>query len=561
MIYKVFFISLLIYILSSSFIYVIPVEAALILKGKASAQEGFNPTVHHDDIILPMPCNLSMVLKIVGVPTKGLLWDMSSRFGYDSPTYTERAYYDSRYTANLSAPFTQADLPNSWQKFASNYNNLYYLIGKYEVTELQWDAIMNNICPAPTTENIKPKTKISWYDATEFTKKYTLWLLKSHPRSLPQFQNDSRNTGYIRLPTEVEWEYAAKGGHTTTMQELLELNFFPIDSNEDYTKYAVFRPENAIHIKESPACIGSRKANKLGLYDTSGNVAEMVIDIFRFSLGGRLHGSAGGFVRKGGSFLSSLEEIYPGRREEIAFFQKNGVVSSKDMGFRIALSGINTPGGNRQDILQSEWKKAGEDTSALLNKTNNPLQELDRLIANTNNHKEKSNYQSLRNIIKENNIILEHQELQTVRSEILNTAFLIQSIQNYSSRITLVKSNIKKLERIREDSIRNKTPIKTINNTITNAKKAIINFQEAIQRTMRFYKTKVEDLHLKKISMVNTALKEIQQELIGQKDSFSKDFLKEIMVFEKHLNILHKNKHNMLNLETIEKDVLRRKDN
>ena len=86
----------------------------------------------------------------------------------------------------------------------------------------------------------------------------------------------------------------------------------------------------------------------------------MAMDSFRFSLGGRLHGSSGGFVRKGGSFLSVLPDIMPGRRDETAFFLIDGPNANRDLGLRLALSGINTPAGDRPGILRKEWQMAGE---------------------------------------------------------------------------------------------------------------------------------------------------------------------------------------------------------
>ncbi len=532
-------------------------QAALTLKGSASIEEAYNPNPDASDITLPMPCNMSMVFKLIGVPAKGFLWDMSTRFGYDNAHNFDRAYYDSRHTASLAAPFAKDDLPALWQKHVPQGDYLFYLMGKYEVTGLQWEAIMQGICPAPSAENVRPKTEVSWYEVMAFTEKYTAWLLKNHPASLPHFRDDTRNVGYLRLPTEVEWEYGARGGHTTTAQQFLEQDFFPLEEKENYTDYAVFRPEGATRIEETPLRIGSRKANKLGLYDTAGNAAEMVMDVFRFSLGGRLHGSAGGYIRKGGSFLSGLEEIFPGRREEVAFFQVDGPVFLRDMGFRLALSGINTPGGNRQEILQNEWAKAGESNPLQLNIKNNPLDEIDRLIEHSNDDREKKNYQHLRNILKENNIAFERQQMLTATSEIRNMAFLIESIQNFSSRIAILEGTMVNFEGLKPKST-DKNVLAKITTSIQKAKDGVVNFKNAIKQTTQFYKTKVEDLRAQDDKLVNGALAQVKKDVSATKDTFNQNMLKNLLLFEKHLQALRTNNYKAVTVEQLQKDILKK---
>lgn len=109
----------------------------------------------------------------------------------------------------------------------------------------------------------------------------------------------------------------------------------------------------------------------------------------------------------------------PGRREEVAPFLKDGPNKARDLGFRIALSGINTPGGARPAELASEWEKAGIELSAELNPSGDPLELVAQLEARAGSDAEKASLKGLQNLIRENNISLERQKRSTVSNEIL----------------------------------------------------------------------------------------------------------------------------------------------
>ena len=534
-------------------------HAALARKGELSLTDASNPQPQDNDIMLPMPCNLSMAFKLVAVPAKGLLWDMPMRPGIDDNANADRAFYDRRYNTALSGAFSLEDLPPDWRKLAPKGQNYFYLVAKYEVSNLQWQAVMDSACPVvqPLAANAaKPVTDVSWYAVVDFTQKYTAWLLQNSPQSLPRFAGDSRNVGFVRLPTETEWEYAARGGHMAGSQQLLQEDFFALPAESSKADYAVYRPEGSARVEDT-ANIGSRKPNPLGIYDTAGNAAEMVLDAFRFSLAGRLHGSAGGFVRKGGSFLSGEAEILPGRREETPFFMADGPAHSRDMGFRPVISGINTPGGNRPEELQAEWNKAGESLAAAGYDTQaarNPLEELDRLLVSAPNEAVKKNLQELRNTIKENNIMLERQRQLEAQSLLRTGVYMTETIRNYSIRRKSLQSQIESMQR--DSKSAKSAELEKLRQIMDTAHRGLVMLDTSLDKSLTFYRSKVEDGAQLTPETLSAAYDSLSKDFSGS-DPFNENMRRNLELYRKHVDLFRKNK--ALSREAMQKEILERR--
>lgn len=535
-------------------------------KSPASLSGVTNPNPNDSDLLLPMPCNASMAFQAVGTQADGFLWDMETLFGCDDCDRQDNDYYERRYSVALSGPFSSRDLPADWQgklPRATAGEYFFYLMGKYEVTNYQWKTIMEGWCPSEssplTPDDARPKTNISWFDAVNFARSYTDWLLKNAPDSLPRFVGDSKNVGYLRLPTEAEWEYAARGGHAVPKASLREKEFFPMAEGTSHADYAVFRSQEGGQAAEELQSIGSRMANPLGLYDTAGNAAEMVLDNFHFSLGGRLHGSSGGFIRKGGSFFSALNEILPGRREEVAYFISDGENRASDLGFRLVLSGINTPAGKRPEALAEEWKKVGEGSGLALDSGGNPLEELDRLIAATNNPQEKENLTRLRGILKDKNIALERQNAAAAEGLVRSSLFMVETIRNYGVRhksfVNMVADNTKELERIKKEKKVSKKFQKELEDGIAQWAKNRKAMQESLYAAVDFYRSKVEEALGYPERLFSDKLALMSAELKGD-DILTVNMRKAHDLYAKHVAMLRKGQRAKLTRDFLIKDIL-----
>ena len=129
-----------------------------------------------------------------------------------------------------------------------------YYIGKYEVTQAQWTAIMGSNPSKWKGDNL-PVENVSWNDIQEFIAKLNA-------------QTGKR----FRLPTEAEWEYAARGGNQS--------KGYKYSGSNNISEVAWYYTNNS-NSKTHP--VGQKAPNELGIYDMSGNVWEWCQDWYSSS--------------------------------------------------------------------------------------------------------------------------------------------------------------------------------------------------------------------------------------------------------------------------------------
>jgi len=193
-----------------------------------------------------------------------------------------------------------------------------YYIGKYEVTQGLWKSVMGSLPPTLTPSSMYgygddyPVYNVSWNDAVnEF---------------LPRL-NQLTGKQY-RLPTEAEWEYAARGGANG--------RGYKYSGGDDIESVALYN-KNGGH-RTHP--VGGKSPNELGIYDMSGNVEEWVSDWYAgYPLTAQTDptGPASGCARvfRGGGWGRSAGGCRVSCRSAYSYHTRSYYV-----GFRLALSPI-----------------------------------------------------------------------------------------------------------------------------------------------------------------------------------------------------------------------------
>ncbi len=138
-----------------------------------------------------------------------------------------------------------------------------FKIGKYEVTQAQWQAVMGEN-PSDFKNADNPVENVSWDDCTKFIEKLN---------ALPEVKASGLT---FRLPTEKEWEYACRAGSTGDYCKLADGTEI---TESTLGKVAWYNKSWNFYNKSETYPVGQKKPNAFGLYDMHGNLDEWCDDL------------------------------------------------------------------------------------------------------------------------------------------------------------------------------------------------------------------------------------------------------------------------------------------
>jgi len=379
----------------------------------------YNPKPLADDVLLPMPCGGKMVFRKVHIPLVGPLEDYAVTLGQEGDSW---GYLEQARPEHIAGSFTVKQ-PEAGR---------YYLLAKYELSQLQYQALTGESCPTPTNRLRLPQTELSWFEALSFADRYNLWLRSNAANELPK---EDGAAGFLRLPTEAEWEFAARGGMAVSQAEFRDVRFpNPDGSIGNYAWFAGSQSANG-----SVQLTGLLAPNPLGLHDILGNVDEMQFEPFRLNKLDRQHGQAGGYIVRGGNYLTPESELRTALRQEQPYYSSTGESNRlRTSGVRLALVAPVLTSRDRIHQVEQGWQALGTGESE---GGQQPLNEMANIANNVVDEALKQQLERLRNELRANTQARDEQRDQAIRSELQLGAFLCTKLKDDGLFLDTLESN------------------------------------------------------------------------------------------------------------------------
>jgi hypothetical protein len=266
----------------------------------------------------------------------------------DAPFATREFWLGGRGEGGFKEPPTRTLISGGVVLHIGGKPDWCLLMGKTEVTVAQWNAVMG-LPAVEKPQGSLPATRRSKGEVMMFLEKLNERLHANRERwVLRPPVNGSLKQVFFRLPSEAEWEFAARGGRAVDATRFDS----PTPYKDELNRIEWFAGQKSSKGQVKP--VGEKAPNPLGLLDMLGNVSEMTENYYQIEYS---QGRHGGLVLRGGDFRIDEKDVRASLRFETPCVSEidGTAYRASHAGFRLAAGSLIMPQGAEIEKLEDAW--------------------------------------------------------------------------------------------------------------------------------------------------------------------------------------------------------------